>query len=82
MPADAVLHSTTGMLGQDLVLQPKVIRFVREVFFVPSTGQTITVPLPTGYDGAFGPHIQALALALGHGVDANGDAGTPLASTP
>jgi hypothetical protein len=28
-----------------------------------------TAPLPDGYDGAFGPHIQALALALGHGAN-------------
>jgi len=67
LPADAVRHGTTDT--QDLVLQPEVIRFVREVWFVPSTGQTITAPLPTGYDGAFGPHIHALALALGHGAN-------------
>jgi hypothetical protein len=67
--ADAVRHGTTDTLVQDLVLQPEVIRFVREVWFVPSTGQTITAPLPEGYNGAFGPHIHALALALGHGAN-------------
>ncbi|MFL5807078.1 MAG: hypothetical protein ACJ8CR_35780, partial [Roseiflexaceae bacterium] len=35
---------------------------------MPSTGQTITAPLPAGYPGAFGPHIQALAIALGPGA--------------
>ena len=69
LPTDAVRHGTTETLVQDLVLQPEVIRFVREVWFVPSTGQTLTAPLPTGYHGAFGPHIQALALALGHGAN-------------
>jgi hypothetical protein len=69
LPADAVRHGTTETLVQDLVLQAEVIRFVREVWFVPSTGQTLTAPLPTGYHGAFGPRIQALALALGHGAN-------------
>jgi hypothetical protein len=69
LPADAIRYGTTDTLVQDLVLQPEVIRFVREVWFVPSTGQTITAPLPTGYHGAFGPHIYALALALGHGAN-------------
>lgn len=69
LPADAVRHGTTETLVQDLILQPEVIRFVREIWLVPSTGQTITAPLPTGYHGAFGPHIHALALALGHGAN-------------
>ena len=69
LPADAVRHGTTETLVQDLLLQPEVIRFTREVWFVPSTGQTITAPLPKGYHGAFGPHIQALALALGYGAN-------------
>lgn len=68
LPVGAIRSGTTDTLVQDLLLQPEVIRFVREVWFVPSTGQTITAPLPTGYCGAFGPHIYALALALGHGA--------------
>lgn len=69
LPADAIRYGTTETLVQDLVLQPEVVRFVREVWFVPRTGQTITAPLPDGYAGAFGPHIYALALALGHGAN-------------
>jgi Transposase IS66 family len=69
LPSDAVRHGSTDVLVQDLVLQPEVIRFVREVWYVPSTGQIITAPLPAGYAGAFGPHIQALTLALGHGAN-------------
>lgn len=66
LPPDAIRHGTTEVLVQDLVLQGEVIRFVREVWRVPSTGQTITAPLPAGYHGAFGPHIQALALSLAY----------------
>ncbi len=46
LPPDAVRHDTAEVIVQDLVLQPEVIRFVREVWLVPSTGQTITAPLP------------------------------------
>jgi hypothetical protein len=69
LPPDAIRHGTSERLVQDLILSTEVIRFVREVWFVPSTGQTITAALPDGYHGAFGPHIQALAIALGHGAN-------------
>lgn len=69
LPSDAIRHGTSEVIVQDLVVQAEVIRFVREVWWVPSTGQTITAPLPAGYAGAFGPHIQALTLALGHGAN-------------
>jgi hypothetical protein len=61
-----VRYGTTEVFVQDLCLAPEVIRFVREVWYVPSTKQTITAPLPVGYHGAFGPHIQALALSLAY----------------
>ncbi len=69
LPPDAIRHGTTEVTIQDLLLQPQIIRFVREVWMVPSTGQTITAPLPDGYSGQFGPHIQALTLTLGHGAN-------------
>jgi hypothetical protein len=69
LPPDAIRHDTTEVIVQDLVLQPEVIRFVREVWLVPSTGQTITAPLPDGYHGGFGPHIRALTLTLGHAAN-------------
>jgi hypothetical protein len=68
LPPDAVRHGTTEVIVQDVRFEAEVIRFVREVWLLPSTGQTITAPLPEGYQGAFGPHIQALAIALGHGA--------------
>ncbi len=69
LPPDAIRHDTAEVIVQDLVLQPEVIRFVREVWVVPSTGQTITAPLPDGYHGGFGPHIRALTVTLGHGAN-------------
>jgi hypothetical protein len=69
LPPDAIRHATAAVIVQDLVLQPEVIRFGREVWLVPSTGQTITAPLPDGYHGGFGPHIRALTVTLGHGAN-------------
>ena len=69
LPPDAIRHDTTEVMVQDLLLQPEIIRFVREVWLVASTGQTITAPLPDGYQGEFGPHLQALTLTLGHGAN-------------
>src|SRR6266487_4459550 len=69
LPPSAIRHDTTEVIVQDLLLQPDIIRFVREVWLVKSTGATITAPLPDGYQGEFGPHIQALTLTLGHGAN-------------
>jgi hypothetical protein len=67
LPPDATRSGTTATIVQDLVLVPEVIRFVREVWFVPSTGQTITAPMPDGYHGGFGPHLRVIVWTLGHG---------------
>jgi hypothetical protein len=69
LPPSAIRHDTVEVIVQDLLLQPEIIRFVREVWYVPSTKETITAPLPAGYQGEFGPHIQALTLTLGHGAN-------------
>lgn len=69
LPPDAIRHETSEVIMQDLVLKPDVIRFVREVWLSPATGDSITAPLPAGYCGGFGPHIRALAIALGHGAN-------------
>lgn len=69
LPPDAIRSGTTEVIVQDLILQPDIIQFVREVWYVPSSGETITAPLPEGYHGEFGPHIQALTLTLGHGAN-------------
>lgn len=69
LPPGATRSGTTETIVQDLVLVPEVIRFVREVWFVPSTGTTITAPLPAGYAGGFGPHIRVLTVSLGHGAN-------------
>ena len=69
LPPDAVQRPPVETIVQDIIIEREVIRFVREVWDVPSTGQRITAPLPQGYHGGFGPNIRVSTLSLGH--DAN-----------
>lgn len=68
LPPDAVRHGTTTAIVQRLHLAVAVVRFVREVWYVPSTCTTITALLPPGYRGGFCPTTHALVPALGHGA--------------
>ena len=69
LPPDAVRHGTTGSIVQRLRINVEVVRFVREVWYVPSTNTTITAPLPPGYRGGFCPTIQSIIPTLGHGAN-------------
>jgi hypothetical protein len=53
LPPDAIRHGTTAVIVQHLCMEAEVIRFVREVWYVPGTRTTITAPLPPGYHGGF-----------------------------
>lgn len=64
LPADARFKGYEAVVIQDLVLKTDNVRFRRAKFWSPSRGQTYLAPLPPGYQGAFGPGIKALALAL------------------
>jgi Transposase IS66 family len=64
LPEDAVLKDYQEHTVQDLVLQPETILFRRERYEAASTGRTYTAPLPPGYTGEFGPHLQAGAVYL------------------
>jgi hypothetical protein len=64
LPADAVLKDYQEHTVQELVLGMETIRFRRERYEAASTGQRYTAPLPPGYGGEFGPHLQASAVYL------------------
>lgn len=69
LPPDAVRHGAKDSLVQRVRIDVEVVRFVREVWYVPSTHTTITAPLPPGYRGGFCPTIHAMVPALGHGAN-------------
>lgn len=64
MPPDARFKGYETLVVEDLRLQTDNVQFRREKWYAPSTRQTYLGPLPLGYDGAFGPHIKALAVTL------------------
>ena len=64
LPPDAQYKGTVVVIVQDLELHTDNIRFLKEKWYAPSTGQTYLGPLPDGYDGQFGPQLKSLAWLL------------------
>jgi hypothetical protein len=64
LPPDAVFKGYDDVIVQDLILQTDTIRFRKEKFYAKSTGKSYLASLPPGYQGAFGPGVRSLALAL------------------
>ena len=64
LPPDAEFKGYEDVIVQDVILQTDNVRFRKEKYYVPSTGQTHLPPLPAGYTGEFGPGIKALTLVF------------------
>jgi hypothetical protein len=69
LPPDAVRHGTRDTIVQRLRIAVEVVRFVREVWYLPNTNATILAPLPPGSRGGGCPTTHAMVLALGHGAN-------------
>src|SRR5437867_106304 len=69
LPADAEYKGTEAVVVQDLKLELDNVCFEKEVWYLPSEQRSVRAALPAGYDGAFGPGIKALALALHYGAN-------------
>lgn len=68
LPADAEFKGYEDVVVQDILLTTDNVRFRKEKYYAPSTGQTYLAQLPQGYAGQFGPGVKALALALYFGM--------------
>jgi len=55
LPVDAKLKDHVTMTVQDLVLRTDNVLFRCERWYAESTGKTYQAPLPSGYEGEFGP---------------------------
>jgi hypothetical protein len=64
LPPDAQFKGSEEVVVQDVLIRTDTILFRKEKWYAPSTGQTYLAPLPPGYQGAFGPGVQALILLL------------------
>ena len=67
LPADAQFKGYEEVVVQDIVLKPDNILFRKQKYYSPSEGKTYLAPLPTGYEGEFGPGIKALVMSLYYG---------------
>lgn len=64
LPPDAEFKGYDEVIVQDIVIRTDNVLFRKEKWYAPSTGQTYLAALPAGYQGAFGPGIQALILVF------------------
>jgi len=67
LPDDAEFKGYESVVIQDLKIETNNIRFKKEKYYSPSTGKTWIAPLPTGYEGEFGPHVRSLIMTLYYG---------------
>ena len=71
LPADAEFKGYEEVVVQDLLVKTDNVRFHKQKYYAPSTGQTYLAPLPQGYAGQFGPGVKALTLTLYFGRGAS-----------
>jgi len=66
LPADAQFKGYEDVVVQELCIRTDNVKFRKEKFYSPSTGKTYLASLPSGYVGAYGPHVKSLCLLFSH----------------
>ncbi|HEY6372501.1 MAG TPA: transposase [Candidatus Sulfotelmatobacter sp.] len=66
LPPDAQFKGYEDVVVQELHIGTDNVRFRKEKYYAPSTGQTYLAPLPVGYRGEFGPNLKSLCLLFSH----------------
>jgi hypothetical protein len=64
LPADAHSKGWRVVVVQDVKLVTDNVRFHKQRYYAPSSGQSYEGSLPAGYEGQFGPGVKALSLIL------------------
>ncbi|MBD2731524.1 transposase [Nostoc sp. FACHB-892] len=67
LPADAQFKGYEEVIVQNISLKTDNVLFRKQKYYSPQTGKTYLAPLPTDYDGEFGPGIKALVVSLYYG---------------
>jgi len=62
LPIDAEFKGYEEAIFQDILIRPDNVCFQREKFYSRSLGKTFLAPLPSGYDGQFGPGIKTFVI--------------------
>jgi hypothetical protein len=66
LPPDACFKGYQSTILQDIVIKTDNVEFKRTIYYSPSLKKTFIAPLPTGYQGEFGPNIKSLIISLYH----------------
>src|SRR6266849_5780170 len=66
LPPDAEFKGYEEVVVQELRIATDNVKFRKEKYYAPSTGQTYLAPLPAGYRGEFGPNLKSLCLLFSH----------------
>jgi len=66
LPPDAQFKGYEDVVVQELHIGTDHVKFRKEKYYAPSTGQTYLAPLPVGYHGEFGPNLKSLCLLFSH----------------
>ncbi len=64
VPDDAVLKGYETKVVQDVLITTDNVRFTREFYHSPSLHKTYLGQVPQGYEGEFGPHINAQIVSM------------------
>jgi Transposase IS66 family len=66
LPPDAEFKGYEDVVVQELRIGTDNVKFRKEKYYAPSTGQTFLAQLPAGYRGEFGPNLKSLCLLFSH----------------
>lgn len=66
LPPDAQFKGYEDVVVQELRMSTDNVKYRKEKYYSPSTGQTFLAPLPPGYSGEFGPGLKSLCLLFSH----------------
>ena len=64
LPDDAIFKGNEPKVVQDVIIKTDNIEFQREVYYSPSLRKTYLGPIPLGYEGDFGPHINSDIVSM------------------
>src|ERR1022692_1994676 len=66
LPPDAQFKGYEDVVVQELRSGTDNVKFRKEKYYAPSTGQTYLAPLPAGYRGEYGPNGKSRCLLFSH----------------
>ena len=69
LPEDAEFKGYEAVVVQDIQVKTDNVRFLKEKYYSASERQIYLAPLPTGYQGQFGPGLRALVITLYYGAE-------------